>query len=51
MADDEPISRDEIVAINKLLAEGTPSEINICLGWSINTRLFLIALPYDKHDS
>ena len=46
---DEPIPRDDLVAINKLLAEGTPMETQVALGWLINTRLFAIALPNDKH--
>ena len=45
---DEPILRSEIASIRKLLAEGALAEIYIFLGWLINTRAFLIALPNEK---
>ena len=49
LAADEPIPRKESLSIPKLVAEGTPSEIMIVLGWEINTRLLLLCLPLDKY--
>ena len=45
----ETLPRDHMLAIDKAMAEGTPSEIQIILGWEINTRRLTIALPTDKH--
>jgi hypothetical protein len=45
---EEPIMRSEIASIRKLLAEGALSEIYTFLGWLINTRAFLVALPHEK---
>ena len=45
---DEPIPRRPILSPEKLEAEGTPAESQIVLGWSIDTRRLLIALPDDK---
>ena len=44
----KPIKQDNLLAINKLLAEGSLSEIKVLLSWSINTRVFEISLPDDK---
>ena len=44
----EPIPRRPILSIPKLIAEGTPAEIQIVLGWLINTRRLTVALPDDK---
>jgi len=44
----EPVPRDDLLAINKLLSDGSPSEIKIVLGWVVNTRLFTISLPDNK---
>ena len=41
----EPVARPEMASIRKLLAEGGLEEEMIFLGWFINTRAFLIALP------
>jgi hypothetical protein len=46
--DREPILRRAILSLEKLLREGAPSEIQIVLGWSLNTRRLLVALPDDK---
>ena len=35
-------------AIEKALAEGTPAEIQIVLGWLIDTHRLLISLPPEK---
>ena len=45
---EEPISRRNILSLPKLLAEGTPDERQIVLGWLIDTHLLLILLPKDK---
>jgi len=44
----EPVPRRPIINIPKLLAEGTPAEIQIVLGWTLDTRRLLISLPDDK---
>ena len=49
LADDEPISRDDCLSLSKLLEEGTLAEVFVLLGWSINLRLLIIALPRDKY--
>lgn len=45
---DEPVPRRENVSHDKYLAEGTPAEVQIVLGWLLNTRLLLVCLPSDK---
>ena len=45
---DEPLPRDAMLAIEKALAEGTPAEIQIVLGWLIDTHRLLISLPPKK---
>jgi hypothetical protein len=47
----EPIARRNILSDAKLIAEGTPAEIQIVLGWQLNGRLLAIALPDDKFDA
>lgn len=44
----EPIPREEMACIKKLLAEGALSEIKITLGWEIDTRRLLIRLTNEK---
>jgi hypothetical protein len=44
----EPLPRDDLVDITKTLAEGTPNEQLIILGWLIRTRYLTIHLPLDK---
>ena len=48
LATDEPILRVMFMALDKLLAEGGPSEQGIILGWFICTRRLIIGLPDDK---
>ena len=36
-------------AMRPFAAEGTPKEIQIVLGWLINTRLLVMSLPNDKY--
>jgi hypothetical protein len=46
---DDDIPRVDIISAKKLQAEGTFEEVKIVLGWTINTRSFLISLPKGKH--
>ena len=45
----DPIPRENLVSISKLLPEGTLSEKNVLLDWIIDTRSFIIALPSEKY--
>ena len=45
----ETVPRDPMLATEKALAEGTPAESQIILGWKFDTRRLLICLPDDKH--
>lgn len=47
--EEEPLPRRPILSIPKLIAEGRPEEIQIVLGWRLNTRLLEISLPDDKY--
>ena len=47
---EDPISRDDVISVRKLLAEGKLEEIKVVLGWIIDTRRFLIKLTDDKAD-
>jgi hypothetical protein len=44
----ESFPRDDILAIPKFLAEAKPSERKVILGWIVNTRKLLVALPQVK---
>lgn len=44
----DPLPREELLAVTKAKAEGTPGEIATILGWEIDTRRLTIRLPYDK---
>ena len=48
LSQNEPIARNDTVSKRKLEGEGTPSEIKVVLGWTIDTRLLRIYLPPDK---
>ena len=48
VSDQEPIPRDDLVAMNKLRSEGSLSEVKEVLGWSINTRSFTVSLSTKK---
>jgi hypothetical protein len=39
------------VAVKKVMAEGTPTEVLTVLGWQIDTRRLLIQLPSEKADA
>ena len=45
----EPVPRRENISPAKLEAEGAPAENQIVLGWEIETRIFIIRLPFDKY--
>ena len=47
--DQEPIRRRPLLGPDKLDAEGRPSEIQICLGWGVDTRRLQVFLPDDKY--
>lgn len=44
----EPVPRDELLSLKKSLAEATPAERQIILGWLVDTRKFLVELPQHK---
>ncbi len=44
----ERIPRDDILAIDKMKAEGAAEERKICLGWMMDTRRLLVSLPDNK---
>jgi hypothetical protein len=46
--DDDPLPRDPLIAIKKVLAEGSPSKVLTILGWEIDTRRLEIRLPAEK---
>jgi hypothetical protein len=45
---DEPIPREWMEALNKLAAEAGATEIKLTLGWNLNLRLLIVALPDNK---
>ena len=47
--DSEPIPRRPILSQSKLEAEGSPAEVQIVLGWRIDTRRMTVSLPDDKY--
>jgi hypothetical protein len=46
--DQEPMPRRENILEPKLIAEGTPAEEQIVLGWALETRRLIVRLPGDK---
>jgi len=48
LSSDDIIPRKDLISLKKLQAEGELSEVKIILGWEINTRSLLIALPEHK---
>ena len=48
VSDDEPLPRDPCLSLSKFLAEATPEETKVILGWLLNTRDLTIALPPEK---
>ena len=47
--DRDPIKRNNLVSLNKLVAEGTLEETKILLGWKLDTRSLMISLPDEKY--
>ena len=45
----EPITRDDMITEDKMLAEGALAKLKIILGWLYNTRRLLVSLPGHKH--
>lgn len=45
---DEPLRRQDMLALTKAFAEGKPREISVMLGWTINSRTLEISLPPQK---
>ena len=44
----KPLPRDDLLALEKAVAEGTPNEMLIVLGWELNARKLLVILPFYK---
>jgi hypothetical protein len=44
----EPVPRRSLMQAAKLIAEGTPAEVQTVLGWVLDTHLLIIQLPVDK---
>ena len=44
----EPLPRRPILSSPKLIAEGSPAEVQVVLGWRIDTRRLEVSLPEDK---
>ena len=42
------IKRSDMVAMDKMAAEGAPEEEKVCLGWVMNTRSLQVKLPRHK---
>ena len=47
--DEEPIPREPMEARNLLVAEATPEEIKLILGWTMDFRSLIISLPDNKY--
>ena len=45
----EPIPREEMEAINKLIAEATPEEKKLILGWMMDFQKLIVLLPNNKY--
>jgi hypothetical protein len=48
MLDDEPLPREAMAALEKLLAEAGAAETKTMLGWFFNLRALMISLPQNK---
>lgn len=46
--DRDPIQRKHLASLSKLAAEGRMQEIQILLGWKVDTRKLEVSLPFDK---
>lgn len=45
----DPIPRKPFLSLKKWIAEGTPEEVKVVLGWTVNTRTMQVSLPNEKH--
>ena len=45
---EEPIPRELLTALKKLIAEARPEELKIILGWLYNFRELIVSLPFNK---
>eukprot|EP00979_Chaetoceros_neogracilis_P013087 scaffold3660_cov246-Chaetoceros_neogracile.AAC.3 len=45
---EEPLPRDDMLTLHKMIAEGSCAEKKIILGWLFNTRAFIVQLPRSK---
>jgi hypothetical protein len=45
------LKRQDLILEEKNVAEGTPEEEKICLGWTFNTRRLTVALPSHKYEA
>ena len=43
------IPRDDLIAMDKCIAEGAPAESHICLGWQLDSRRLKVRLPLHKY--
>ena len=48
-SDADSLPRQDLLSLAKAIAEGTPSEQLIILGWLLNSRTLMASLPYDKY--
>ena len=48
LAPAEPLDRDACLSLTKFLAEATPEERKVILGWHLNTRSLRVSLPQNK---
>jgi hypothetical protein len=51
MGEAEPVWYRGLLSAPELEAEGMPAEEQTNLGWSLNTRLCMIILPFDKYEA
>jgi hypothetical protein len=47
----KPVTRQGILSDAKLIAKGTPAELQIILGWLLDSSRLLLLLPADKHQT
>ena len=47
----KPIPREEMEAINKLIAKATPEELKLILGWMMDFHKLIISLPDNKYQA
>ena len=45
---DDPVPPDDVLSLQKLLAEGALEEQKVVLGWLIDTRRFIVKIPAEK---